>query len=41
MEIRYNARELLETFFNLVLLELYAGWESAITLGGSSRHFLT
>jgi hypothetical protein len=25
----------------LVLLELYAGWESAITLRGYSRHFLT
>jgi hypothetical protein len=24
----------------LVLLELYAGWESAIMLGSYSRHFL-
>jgi predicted membrane chloride channel (bestrophin family) len=25
----------------LVLLELYARWESTITIGGYSRHFLT
>jgi hypothetical protein len=36
MGIRYNARGLLMTFFNLVLFELYAGWESTITLGGYS-----
>jgi hypothetical protein len=36
MGIRHNARGLLMMIFNLVLLELYARWESAITLGGYS-----